>query len=270
VVVFPNCKINIGLSIVEKRSDGYHNLESVFYPLALCDALEIIENNNQLDYNFTCNIKSIPTDDSNLVIKALHLVRKYYTFPGVDINLIKNIPYGAGLGGGSSDAAYTIKCLNELFNLGMTNERLIELSSQIGSDCAFFIKNEACFAYERGDKFKASNIDLKEKYILLVKPDYCISTAEAYSNIIPHKIDFDIETVLTSDRNNWKDYVVNDFEKTAFNKFPELQEIKQWMYNKGAFFSAMSGSGSTIYGLFDEKPELNGCWNKHFSWISEL
>lgn len=251
----PNCKINIGLNIVAKRPDGYHNLESVFYPIPLCDDLEIekadtfsfVQDGNTLD----C------TDDNNLCVKAFKLMKSCYPELGnVRIRLTKHIPSGAGLGGGSTDAAFTLKMLNSLFKLGLQTEQLQGYAARLGADCAFFIENKAVFASQKGDEFQDIALDLSGYRLLLVKPDVGVSTAEAYKNIVPAPAPFDLRKLGSTPMEEWKQLVTNDFEKSVFEKLPVLREIKERMYQGGAVYAAMSGSGSTIYGFFAKKKDI--------------
>lgn len=246
---YPNCKINIGLSVVSKRADGYHNLESVFYPVPLCDELEISKSES---FSFLQDGNTLDCDyDNNLCIKAYRLLKSYFPELGnVDIRLTKHIPSGAGLGGGSSDAAFTLKMLNSLFHLGLSIEELQSLASQLGADCAFFIENKTVFASQKGDVFQDISLALDGYKLLLVKPEVGVSTAEAYRNIVPVPALFDLREIAETPIEKWKDLVTNDFEKGIFQKLPILGDIKQRLYASGALYACMSGSGSTIYGIF--------------------
>lgn len=252
---YPNCKINIGLSVVSKRADGYHNLESVFYPVPLCDELEISKSES---FSFLQDGNTLDCDyDNNLCIKAYRLLKSYFPELGnVDIRLTKHIPSGAGLGGGSSDAAFTLKMLNSLFHLGLSIEELQSLASQLGADCAFFIENKTVFASQKGDVFQDISLALDGYRLLLVKPEVGVSTAEAYRNIVPAPALFDLRTLGSTPMKEWKRLVTNDFEKSVFEKLPVLCEIKERMYQGGAVYAAMSGSGSTIYGFFAKNQDI--------------
>ena len=245
----PNCKINIGLNVVAKRPDGYHNIESVFYPIPLCDDLEIekadtfsfVQDGNTLD----CDL------DNNLCVKAYRLLKSQFPELGnVSIRLTKKIPSGAGLGGGSSDAAFTLKMLNSLFALGLTVSQLQSFASQLGADCTFFIENKTAFVSQKGDEFQDITLDLSGYRLLLVKPDVGVSTAEAYKSIVPAPAPFDLRKIAETPVVEWKGLVTNDFEKGIFPKLPLLGEIKQQLYTHGALYASMSGSGSTVYGIF--------------------
>ena len=245
----PNCKINIGLSVVAKRPDGYHNLESVFYPIPLCDDLEIEKADT---FCFEQDGIALDCADSdNLCVKAYRLMQKDFPQIGpVAIRLTKKIPSGAGLGGGSSDAAFTIKMLNSLFQLGLLTEQLQDYAARLGADCAFFIENKPVFASQKGDVFQDSPLDLTGYRLLLVKPDVGVSTAEAYRNIVPAPAPFDLGRIAETPIAEWKSLVFNDFEKSVFEKLPVLAQIKKEMYVHGTLYASMSGSGSTIYGIF--------------------
>ena len=256
MILYPNAKINIGLNVVEKRADGYHNLETVFYPINLLDALEITTDEHQADsVKLKVSGEAIagrPSD--NLVMKACNLMRSMFPekIERLSVHLHKHIPTGAGLGGGSSDAAFTIKALNEKFSLGMSVDQMEQLSAQLGADCPFFIKNQPVFAEGIGDIFTDIDIVLKGKTLVLVKPDISVSTADAYSLVSPHKPQQSLRESLRLPVEEWKNHVVNDFESSVFNKFPEIAAIKDRLYDLGALYASMSGSGSAVYGIFNQ------------------
>lgn len=251
----PNCKINIGLNIVSKRTDGYHNLESVFYPIPISDTLEIVKADT-----FSFEQDGIALDcqgNENLCVKAYRMMQKDFPQIGpVAIRLTKNIPSGAGMGGGSSDAAFTIKMLNSLFQLGLQTEQLQGYAARIGADCAFFIENKPVFASQKGDVFQDITLDFSGYRLLLVKPEVGVSTSEAYKNIVPAPAPFDLRKLGSTPMEEWKQLVTNDFEKSVFEKLPVLREIKERMYQGGAVYAAMSGSGSTIYGFFAKDQDI--------------
>lgn len=253
MITFPNAKINLGLHITEKRSDGYHNIETVFYPIPWSDILEIIPATTTI---FNSSGISIPGENnSNLCLKAYHLLKEKYQLPPVHIHLHKIVPIGAGLGGGSSDASFTLKSLNELFNLKISIEQLEQYASTLGSDCSFFIQNKATFASGKGDQFSPlSEFSLKGYYILLIYPSIGISTQEAYQGVLPQKAQDNIESILSKDISTWKSSLKNDFEESIFPKYPLLSEIKEELYQSGALYASMSGSGSTMFGIFDVDP----------------
>ena len=262
MLTFPNIKINLGLSITEKRPDGYHNLETVFYPVNLEDALEIrtspeAEKKITL-HQYGMEIAGSPED--NLVAKAYSLLDKEFHLPPVEIHLYKHIPSGAGLGGGSSDAAFMLKLLNELFHLNLSEEQLEIYAATLGADCAFFIKNKPVYAEGIGNIFSPIELSLKGYQIMIVKPDVFVSTREAFANIHPHHPEYPVKEVIRRPVAEWKDTLINDFEASVFPQHPVIGEIKQELYNQGAIYASMSGSGSSVFGLFAPDaalPEIN-------------
>lgn len=257
MIVFPNIKINLGLSITEKRPDGYHNLETVFYPVALEDALEIRalpeaslpEADKKITlHQYGMEIAGNPED--NLVAKAYSLLDKEFHLPPVEIHLYKHIPSGAGLGGGSSDAAFMLKLLNGHFHLNLSEEQLEIYAATLGADCAFFIKNKPVYAEGIGNIFSPIELSLKGYQIMIVKPDVFVSTREAFANIHPHHPEYPVKEVIRRPVAEWKDILINDFEASVFPQHPVIGEIKQELYNQGAIYASMSGSGSSVFGLF--------------------
>jgi len=271
MVVFPNAKINIGLNILSKRTDGFHNIETIFYPIPLYDILEIQKNDNSTKSNLVNTGNTVDTDvTNNLCFKAYSLMQTEYNLPHIELYLHKAIPFGAGLGGGSSDAAFTIKLVNELYKLGLSNEMMKIHASKIGSDCAFFIDNIPSLAKGRGEVLSLINIDLKGMYLVLVKPEIHVSTANAYSGVIPTIPKVSIAELINLPMNDWKGKIKNDFENHIFKQFPILSTIKETLYNIGAVYSSMSGSGSTIYGLFEKDTDLNNRFSDYFVWKKQL
>jgi 4-diphosphocytidyl-2-C-methyl-D-erythritol kinase len=258
MVIFPKAKINIGLRITGKRDDGYHDLQTIFYPVPLCDALEFVVKGDQIESDiFATTGLSINCDTgNNLIMKALQKLRLKYTIPFLSIHLHKNISMGAGLGGGSSDAAFFLKGLNRYFGLEMTGEELKEISLTIGSDCPFFIDCVPSYAEGRGEKLSPVNPVPDGYYLLMVNPGISISTREAYSGCISYKSSTTPDELYKRDMTEWKDLIVNDFEKTVFKTHPVIGQIKDTLYKTGAVYSSMSGSGSTIYGIFRNKPGI--------------
>ncbi|ALI98354.1 4-(cytidine 5'-diphospho)-2-C-methyl-D-erythritol kinase [Rufibacter tibetensis] len=253
MIQFPNAKINLGLQLVEKRPDGFHNLVSCFYPVGWTDALEILPSDGEA--NFTLSGLPVPGEPAaNLCWKAYELLRRDFDLPSIKMHLHKVIPMGAGLGGGSADAAFTLKILNQQFKLNLTEEALENYARQLGSDCAFFIRNRPVLAVEKGDVFESISLDLTGWHLLMVYPNLAISTAEAYAGVSPRFPENDLKTSLAQDVSTWKDEVVNDFELSLFPKYPVLAELKAQLYEMGAMYASMSGSGSTMYGLFQTSP----------------
>lgn len=253
MITFPNAKINLGLNITAKRPDGYHNLETVFYPVPIEDALEIHVQNNSTDKKFALHqagMEITGNAEDNLVVKAYLLLDKEFNLPPVDIHLYKHIPSGAGLGGGSSDAAFMLKLLNERFELKLTDEKLEEYAATLGADCAFFIKNTPTYAEGIGNIFSPLSLSLKGYQILLVKPDIFVSTREAFSLVRPHEPEYSLKEIITHPVSEWKEQMVNDFEASVFPQYPVIGEIKEELYKNGAMYAAMSGSGSSVFGLF--------------------
>jgi len=271
MLCFPNAKINLGLNIIEKRPDGFHNIETVFHPIPLCDALEIAESNSSEQYEFTSSGIPIDIDPSeNIVIKAFNLIASKFKIPSTAIHLHKNIPFGAGLGGGSADAAYMIKMLNDFYKLGMSFQQMEEYAVQIGSDCPVFIKNQPVFAEGKGEIFSSIYLDLSGYHIILIKPEIHISTPEAYSGVSPNKPEKSVKELINLPLTKWKENIFNDFEDSIFTNQPELKTLKQELYESGAIYAAMSGSGSSMFGIFEKEPTIKERWKKHFTWSSKL
>ncbi|MCC8146732.1 MAG: 4-(cytidine 5'-diphospho)-2-C-methyl-D-erythritol kinase [Bacteroidales bacterium] len=264
MILFPNAKINLGLNVVSKRPDGYHNIETVFYPIPLYDALEAVPAKSGVG-NFVQSGTEIEGDPKdNLVMKALNLLKKNYSIPEIDIYLLKKIPFGAGLGGGSADAAFMLKLISGLAQLNLSGDELEKYAAKLGADCAFFIRNVPVFAEGIGNLFTPVPLSLKGYYLMLIKPDIYVSTQEAYTNIMPAMPERSVKEIIQTPVENWKDQLINDFETTVFHKYPEIGKIKEWMYDKGAVYASMSGSGSSVFGLFREEVELSG---EHTSYL---
>lgn len=270
MVSFPNAKINIGLNIIEKRTDGFHNIESVFYPVGWADALEIIPSDI---FKLEFSGLNIPGNQNhNLVLKALQLLEEYShrSLSSLLIHLHKVIPMGAGLGGGSADGAFALKMLNELFDLNFSHEVLISLAQQLGSDCAFFIENKPAFCFEKGDKFEKTTVNLTKKYIYLVNPSIHISTAEAYAGVRPMPWQVSLKEALLYPIEEWKNLVKNDFEASLLSRYPKIDLIKHELYKQGAVYASMTGSGSTVYGIFNEKPKTDLEFENCIVWHGAL
>lgn len=270
MIIFPNAKINLGLLITQKREDGFHNISSCFYPVNWTDILEVLP---AKETKFTSSGLQIPEDgQDNLCLRAYKLLKQDFDLAPVHIHLHKVIPIGAGLGGGSADASFTLKTLNTLFSLNLTNQDLENYARQLGSDCAFFIENTAKYCFEKGDMFEKISLDLKDFHTVLVFPKIHISTAEAYQNIKPRKSPIDLKSFLENENiENWKNKIKNDFEESLFLKYPILQEIKTELYEKyGAKYASMTGSGSTMYAFFEEKPILEESFiEKYLVWQND-
>ena len=253
MITFPTAKINIGLQVTERRPDGYHNLDTVFYPIPINDALEVIVAEGA-DYDCRLHISGITIEgdtDNNLVVRAYRLLATDYTLPPVDIYLHKHIPTGAGLGGGSADASYMLRLLNEMFELGITTEQLERYATQLGADCPFFITGKPVYATGIGNEFHPIDLTLNGWYIVVVKPDVFVSTKEAYSMVRPEKPEVTLDKKITLPISEWKGAISNDFEKGIFALHPELDVIKEKLYQLGAKYASMSGSGSALFGLFE-------------------
>lgn len=268
MVVFPNAKINIGLNITEKRPDGFHNIVSCFYPVAWTDALEVLP---ATTLSFQASGIPVPGEAStNLCLKAYNLLAQEHDLPAVSVHLLKAIPIGAGLGGGSADAAFTIKALNQLFSLNISVNQQQDYARTLGSDCAFFIENKPMYCYGKGDQFEDIALRLTGKWIMLVNPGLHISTPEAYAGVVPHTPTTDLRTLLNLPLNQWEGKIVNDFEESLFPKYPVLEEYKQELYALGAHYASMSGSGSTLYGIFDAEVEIPNNFGNSIVWQGEL
>ena len=259
MIVYPNAKINIGLNVVEKRPDGYHNLETVFYPIGLQDILEIQELDTDVpDCGYRLKLTGSLLDGSpedNLVVRAFELLKHDYDLPPVSIGLYKHIPTGAGLGGGSADAAFTVKTLNDRFKLGLTTQQMEDYCAQLGADCPFFIQNKPVFATGIGNVFHPIELNLKYKQLVLVKPDVFVSTKDAYAKVNVRHPEKQLPELLSQPIETWKDTVVNDFEASVFSKYPEIAAIKDKLYDMGAVYASMSGSGSSVFGIFEDPVE---------------
>jgi len=254
MVVFPPCKINLGLRITAKRADGYHDLETCFYPIPWTDVLEVI---HAPSTSFAYSGHVIPGDSSsNLCEKAYHLLKRDFNLGPISIHLHKVLPMGAGLGGGSSDGAYMLRLLDKLFELRLTREKLLEYASVLGSDCPFFIGDGPMIGKGRGEILTPVELSLKGTYAILLKPDIHISTAVAFAGITPRKPSVAIEDVMSQTPSQWRSVMHNDFEDSLFPKFAVLGELKEQLYQAGAYYASLSGSGSTVYGLFTKQTSV--------------
>lgn len=272
MIVYPHSKINLGLHIINKRKDGFHDIETLFYPLRLCDALEIIPSMNGKT-EFSSSGTPIPDNtEGNLCLKAWKILYQHHNIPAVKIHLHKVIPIGAGLGGGSSDAAFTLKLINDLFEANIPEELLAEYAKLLGSDCSFFLYGKPVLASGRGEILKPFDLSLKGYYLILVSPPVHVSTAEAYAGIKPSIPETRLEDVLALPVKKWKGILVNDFEHSVFEKHPEIKKIKKQLYQLGALYASMSGSGSSVFGIFNQKPaaNINDVFKDCLLWEEEI
>lgn len=267
MICFPNAKINIGLRVTEKRPDGYHNLETIFYPIhGFYDCLEFFEAKEFVLENIGIQIDA-PVE-KNLCFKAWKLFQEQYAISPIHVKLLKNIPFGGGLGGGSADATFLLSALNSYFSIGASEEDLENLALKIGSDCPFFVKNTPVFAEGRGEIFSKIDLSLKNYWIVLLKPNVAVGTAEAYRGVVPQKRNKKLVTEIPSDITSWKDTIDNDFEESVFKNHIEIAECKKKLYDLGAVYASMSGSGATVYGIF--KNEIDVPKQLPLIWQGEL
>ncbi len=269
MVAFPPCKINLGLSILRKRGDGFHDLSTCFFPVPWNDILEIIPSNV---FKFSSSGLTIPGNtDENLCVKAYEILQRDFKLDPVHIHLHKIIPMGAGLGGGSSDAAWTLRILDSVFSLSLSTEKLMQYASMLGSDCAFFIQDNAMMGSGRGEVLSPCAVDLKGKWIVLVKPDVHVSTADAYAGVIPKETNLNLQSVLeTKSITEWRDVIKNDFEDSVFQKYPVIAAVKDQLYRAGALYASMSGSGSTVFGIFEEEINVKLIFKGLASWSGKV
>ena len=267
MICFPNAKINLGLNIVSKRDDGYHNLETIFYPIMVKDALEIIVSERQEQDSFIeSGIKTGASLENNLVMKALKLMRVHYDIPFLDVHLLKKIPFGAGIGGGSADAAFMLKLLRNKFSLDATDDKLLSLAAQLGADCPFFIYNRPAFASGIGEELQDIELSLEGYYLMLIKPDINVATKDAFALINPIEPQVSLKEIIKKPVSEWKGLMVNDFEKSIFAKHPAIEQIKLKLYALGAVYASMSGSGSSVYAIFNKKTDLKHHFADCYVW----
>lgn len=268
MIKLSGCKINIGLSIIGKREDGYHDLESIFYPLPFHDILEIVQGHQQDEFKAT-GVKVDGDPENNLVMRAVSLMRREYDIPFLNIHLHKNIPLGAGLGGGSANATTAIVLINNIFDLKLGVEEMKKHASEIGSDCPFFVEERPAFVHGRGTEMMPVSIDLTGKFLFLAKPDVHVSTAEAYAGINVYSSTGKYSKELIDDFSSWQVNFVNDFEKSIFKKHPVIGDLKRMLLRNGAMYASMSGSGASVFGIFDEMPQpsVKKEMEKHGRWM---
>ena len=277
MITFPIAKINLGLNVVERRPDGYHNLETVFYPVPISDALELTIMNTKFPSTVDCDIKvtnlEVEGDEQrNLVVKAYQLLKQdFQQMPRIHAHLWKGIPTQAGMGGGSSDCAYTIRLLNEMFTLGLSDEQMIQYAARLGADCAFFILSRPAYAEGIGELLQPISLNLSSYYIGIVRPNIPVSTREAFSLIKPQKPAKCCREVVMQPIETWREELTNDFEQSVFTLHPEIDAIKQQLYDLGAVYAAMSGSGSAVFGLFQNEIDLAAHFPKDvFTFFGKL
>ncbi|MEX1239318.1 MAG: 4-(cytidine 5'-diphospho)-2-C-methyl-D-erythritol kinase [Cyclobacteriaceae bacterium] len=269
MVAFPPCKINLGLNITGKRADGYHDIITCFYPVPWNDVLEILP---AKDFAFSLSGEPVPgTAADNLCVRAYQVFKNEYDLRSVAIHLLKTIPMGAGLGGGSSDGAWTLRILNQLFSLSISAGQMNQHAAQLGSDCPFFLQDKPMIGTGRGDVLSPVSISLKDKFLVIVKPEVHISTAEAYAGITPRTPATDLRQVLeTRHIRDWKQLLKNDFQEGLFGKFPIIEALYQKLYAFGATYVSMSGSGSSVYGIFDQEVDLKKEFEGMVYWSAYL
>lgn len=255
MITFPNAKINLGLNITSRRSDGYHNLETIFYPIQIKDALEMIES---AEMSFETSGIEIPGHaNENLCLQAYDLLKNDFDLPNISIHLHKQIPIGAGLGGGSADAAFFIKLINEKFQLSLDVEAMKNYCRKLGADCAFFIENKPLFAFEKGDVFEEIALDLSEYYMALVMPPVHVSTGEAYRGVKPKQPQQSLKELVKLPIEEWQGKITNDFEEHILKNHPQIRGVKSALLEAGALFVLMSGSGASVYGIFRKEIDLS-------------
>lgn len=268
MITFPNAKINTGLRILNRRNDGFHSIETIMYPIGLCDALEIVPAD---DFGFCVTGFDLEGDqENNLCVKAYKLMHQRYGLAPVHMHLHKNIPTGAGLGGGSSDAVFTLKLLRRIFKLKFCGSEFDEMAKLLGSDCNFFVSNQPSLCTGRGELVKPVSFSLKNWHLLLIKPPFSIPTALAYAMVMPSGKALPVDQDFLADPDLWKDWMVNDFEHCLIEKYPVLAEIREKLFSLGASHVSLSGSGSAMFGLFKEKPESTELFRDMFVWEEKL
>ena len=271
MVLFSNCKINIGLNIILKRADSYHDIETVFYPMHWYDAVEIVPlpDNNALSasLHFTQSGLLIPGKEAdNICLKAYKILKKDFPgIPPVNMHLHKTIPAGAGLGGGSANGAFTLLLINKKFNLNLSSEQLLQYALQLGSDSPFFINNQPCYAMERGEKMEMLALNHSSHSFLIVYPAIHINTAWAFSRVTPARSPKPVKTIVQQPVETWKDELVNDFELPVFSQYPQIAQIKKSLYDNGALYASLSGSGSSVYGIFSKNKVPDLKWDKNYT-----
>lgn len=270
MLFFPNAKINLGLNVLRKRPDGFHEIDTVMYPLPVTDAVEILWSGTGAD-EFRVYGEEIPGKVSdNLCYKAVALLRKQFSFKPVQVILLKNLPMGAGIGGGSSDAVSTLRLVSEFCNLEVSREQMLAMAAGLGSDCPFFVDNTASHVTGRGERLEKIDLDLSGAYFILVFPAIHISTAAAFSKITPHPVSNDTRTITARNKNTWRTELKNDFEEGIVRQHPVIGEIRDQLYRSGAFYASLSGSGSAVYGLFERSADIPPEFGLYRCWKGKL
>jgi 4-diphosphocytidyl-2-C-methyl-D-erythritol kinase len=268
MVTFPPCKINLGLRILSKRPDGFHDLQTCFYPVPWTDILEVVRAE---DFSFASSGSPVPgTADENLCVKAYRLLQRDFSLKPVKIHLHKIIPTGAGLGGGSSDAAHTLRMLNEIFGLGLSQEVMMSYAAALGSDCAYFVQDDPMMGRGRGEVLTSLSVSLKGQYLVLLNPGIHVSTAEAFRGIRPQPDGSSLEQIILGEHTRWKQSLVNDFEAGIFQQHPALAQAKAAMYAAGAWYASLSGTGATVFGLFEQQVNVAHPFPEATVWSSFL
>ena len=268
MICFPNGKINLGLQVLSKRSDGFHNIESLIYPIPLKDVLEFVPAKS---FQFDISGMAISGNKKdNLIWKAWELLKREFKLPPLHVHLHKAIPTGSGMGGGSADAAFFLRESNEFFKLGMNDNKMKSLAGLLGSDCPFFIENKPAFVSGKGEILQSATINLRGKYLLIIMPETHISSQKAYSLVQPEKPDVSLSEIISKPISQWKNLLKNDFEKPIFSLYPELGNLKKSLYENGAVYASMTGSGSAIYGLFENEPVLKDINPNNYLWSGKL
>jgi 4-diphosphocytidyl-2-C-methyl-D-erythritol kinase len=270
MIAFANAKINLGLYVTERRPDGYHNLESIFLPVSLCDVVEVVRRDEE-DIRFSTQGRAIDGDiETNLCVKAYRLLSREFQLGGVEATMLKHIPIGAGLGGGSSDGAHMLKILNTLFELNLSAEQLKLCASQLGSDCPFFIENTPCFVHGRGELLEPINVSMRGQHVVIIHPGIHVSTAEAYRGIKPKPAPFDLRSIHELPKSQWQQMVTNDFEDSVCVQHPTIAQLIQQLLQQGAWYARMSGSGSAVFAFFDEPVELKNIPADYYCYWGEV
>jgi 4-diphosphocytidyl-2-C-methyl-D-erythritol kinase len=274
MLFFPNTKINIGLHVISKRPDGYHNIETIFCPIELSDFLEFVPSPERSAGDIRFSLSGIPVEgsvDDNLCVKAYYLLHKDFQMPAIDAHLHKVVPPGSGLGGGSSDAAFMLKNLNKQCILGLDEDTLCDYASKLGSDCAFFIKNRPLFGFEKGNKFMEISRLPDKMHVVVINPGIHVSTVEAYAGVKPSRPAVSLMELIRLPIKDWKENIYNDFENSVFIAYPFIRDIKERLYGLGAVYASMSGSGSSVYGIFNEKnPDIKNHFPDLTCWTGKI